>query len=282
MVPQLRRRKVDFRPGMAVTAIEPGPVVIAGAARQEFDLVMLATGAAPLPWLRSSGLATDERGFVLVHATLQSVSHPEVFALGDCATLRDSPHPKSGVYAVRHGESLIANLRRLFGGQPSSPTCRRRARSMLLTCGARYAIAQRGNWSAQGRWLWWLEGPHRPALGRELQVRSLHPLEEDFMKKFVVGLAAALVPLAALAAYPERPVKMVVPWAAGGDTDNIFRPFAQVLQKHSARPWSSPTSAAPRARKRREGSEGLAAPTATRYTRCTTTSTRPTGPAWPT
>ena len=36
----------------------------------------------------------------------------------------------------------------------------------------------------------------------------------------------------ALAAYPDRPVKLIVPWAAGGDTDAIFRPFAQQLQKH--------------------------------------------------
>jgi tripartite-type tricarboxylate transporter receptor subunit TctC len=34
------------------------------------------------------------------------------------------------------------------------------------------------------------------------------------------------------AAYPERPVKMIVPWAAGGDTDSIFRPFVPYLQKH--------------------------------------------------
>jgi tripartite-type tricarboxylate transporter receptor subunit TctC len=27
-------------------------------------------------------------------------------------------------------------------------------------------------------------------------------------------------------------VKLIVPWAAGGDTDAIFRPFAQQLQKH--------------------------------------------------
>jgi tripartite-type tricarboxylate transporter receptor subunit TctC len=33
------------------------------------------------------------------------------------------------------------------------------------------------------------------------------------------------------AAYPERAIKMIVPWAAGGDTDNIFRPFAPALQK---------------------------------------------------
>ena len=43
--------------------------------------------------------------------------------------------------------------------------------------------------------------------------------------------AVALLPLAAHADYPDRPVKMIVPWAAGGDTDNIFRPFAPLFQK---------------------------------------------------
>jgi selenide,water dikinase len=155
VVKQLRRRRVDYRPGMPVTAIEPGPVVIAGAARQDFELVVLATGAAPLPWLRAAGLATDERGFVLVHDTLQSVSHPELFALGDCATLRDRPHPRSGVYAVRHGEALIANLRRLFSGAPLERYVPQEKALMLVSCGARYAIAERGAWSAQGRWVWW-------------------------------------------------------------------------------------------------------------------------------
>jgi pyridine nucleotide-disulfide oxidoreductase family protein len=152
---QLRKRKVDYRPGMPVTAIEPGPVVIAASARQEFELALLATGAAPLPWLRESGLATDERGFVLVHATLQSASHPEVFALGDCATLREALHPRSGVYAVRHGETLIDNLRLLLSGAPLAPYVPQKKALVLLTCGARYAIAERGAWSAQGRWVWW-------------------------------------------------------------------------------------------------------------------------------
>ena len=52
------------------------------------------------------------------------------------------------------------------------------------------------------------------------------------MKRFAWLLAAALAPLAVHAAYPDRPIKLIVPWAAGGDTDNIFRPFAPLLQKH--------------------------------------------------
>jgi tripartite-type tricarboxylate transporter receptor subunit TctC len=52
------------------------------------------------------------------------------------------------------------------------------------------------------------------------------------MKKLILGLAVAALPLTVSGAYPDRPVKMVVPWAAGGDTDNIFRPFAQLFQKH--------------------------------------------------
>jgi tripartite-type tricarboxylate transporter receptor subunit TctC len=52
------------------------------------------------------------------------------------------------------------------------------------------------------------------------------------MKKPIAVLVAALISGSTLAAYPERPIKLLVPWAAGGDTDNIFRPFAPLLQKH--------------------------------------------------
>ena len=152
---QLRKRKVDYRPGMPVTAIEPGFVVVSATARQDFELALLATGAMAMPWLRSCGLATDEHGFALVRPTLQSVSHPEIFAVGDCATLREAPHPKSGVYAVRHGESLVDNLRRIVSDAAPEAYVPQDKALALITCGARYAIAERGDWGAQGISLWW-------------------------------------------------------------------------------------------------------------------------------
>jgi tripartite-type tricarboxylate transporter receptor subunit TctC len=52
------------------------------------------------------------------------------------------------------------------------------------------------------------------------------------MRRLIATLLIAAAPFTVLAAYPDRPIKMIVPWAAGGDTDNIFRPFAPLLQKH--------------------------------------------------
>ncbi len=45
-------------------------------------------------------------------------------------------------------------------------------------------------------------------------------------------VAAVAIASTGYAAYPDRPVKLIVPWAAGGDTDAIFRPLGELLKKH--------------------------------------------------
>jgi tripartite-type tricarboxylate transporter receptor subunit TctC len=57
------------------------------------------------------------------------------------------------------------------------------------------------------------------------------------MRKLAAVVLLALAPLALAASnYPDRPIKLVVPWAAGGDTDSIYRSFAPLLQKYLGQP----------------------------------------------
>ena len=52
------------------------------------------------------------------------------------------------------------------------------------------------------------------------------------MKKLLAALATTALSLSALAAYPEKAVTIVVPFAAGGPTDKVARDLGVVLSKH--------------------------------------------------
>ena len=154
-------RRIDLRLGAAVVAVDAGGVALAGGARIEADTVIWVAGAAPLPWLRATPLATDAAGFFSVNDCLQSVSHPEVFAAGDCASNAAEPKPKSGVFAVRQGPVLAENLMRAARGEPLLAFKSSSSALAILNCGGRRALASWHGHGFDGRWVWfwkdWLD-----------------------------------------------------------------------------------------------------------------------------
>ncbi|HEY7229073.1 MAG TPA: tripartite tricarboxylate transporter substrate binding protein [Pseudolabrys sp.] len=62
-------------------------------------------------------------------------------------------------------------------------------------------------------------------------------ISKRLITTFASALVLATATVATLAAdYPDRAIKLIVPWAAGGDTDVIFRPLAPLLQKYLGQP----------------------------------------------
>lgn len=52
----------------------------------------------------------------------------------------------------------------------------------------------------------------------------------------LLGLVTA-APQTRAAEFPERPIELVVPWAAGGGTDSMARAFAEAAKKHLSQPF---------------------------------------------
>lgn len=153
----LHDRGIEVYPNHEVIEVEAGAVRCADGARIELDEILWVTQAGAAPWLRQSGLACDENGFVRVSDTLQSVTDPDVFAAGDVASVDNHPRPKAGVFAVRQGKPLAANLRRKLVGRPPKPFAPQSRFLSLISTGDRYAVASRGRWAAEGKRLWALK-----------------------------------------------------------------------------------------------------------------------------
>ena len=150
----LAARGIGCRQGVAVSRAMPGGLQLTGGDEVGADWIVWATGAAPAPWLRGTGLALDDRGFIRVGRALECVSHPGVFAAGDVASVDGDPRPRAGVFAVRQGPPLAENLRRALRGLPPVPFRLQRRALSLIGTGDRHAIASRGPFTASGRWVW--------------------------------------------------------------------------------------------------------------------------------
>ncbi|WP_339489854.1 FAD-dependent oxidoreductase [Pseudomonas sp. EL_65y_Pfl2_R95] len=112
----LRQRRVRLREYSPVSRIEGDQLFSEDDLVWRGERVLLATGAQALPWLGQSGLRCDARGFVQIMPTLQSDSHRQIFAAGDCASLPGAL--KSGVYSVRQAPVLANNLMAALKDQP--------------------------------------------------------------------------------------------------------------------------------------------------------------------
>jgi NADH dehydrogenase FAD-containing subunit len=145
----LAQREVTVVYGRAV-GVTAQSVELAQGDSLPADGVLWATGPAPHPLLLSAGLALGPTGAVRVQDTLESSSHPGIFAAGDCADLA-TPAPKSGVYSVREAPVLLHNLLAAFVGKPLRAYRPQRTALALVNCGDGTALLSFGPFAGRAR-----------------------------------------------------------------------------------------------------------------------------------
>ena len=146
---------ITLHTGMRIVDMAGDRLCAADGRTLALDEVLWVTQAAPAPWFRTSGLAVDEAGFLRVGLDLEVENARGIFAAGDCASVRDHPRPKAGVYAVRQGVLLAENLSRVMARKPLRRVVPQRRALSLIATGPRHAVASRGRWSVAGHWVWW-------------------------------------------------------------------------------------------------------------------------------
>jgi len=111
------------------------------------------------------GLDITNRGWIRVNTHMQSLSHPSVFAAGDCCEIiGDKKSPtKAGVYAVRSGPILIENLIRYLDTNSNTKKSELVTYDpqddflKLIMCGDGTALGFRFGIPIYGKWVWKLK-----------------------------------------------------------------------------------------------------------------------------
>jgi NADH dehydrogenase FAD-containing subunit len=92
----LERLGVAVRSGVEVVKVLPDAVELAGGESVAADVFLWTCGTRVSPLAAAAGFTVDERGRIVTDAALRSVSHPQVYAVGDAAAIRYG-------YGVMHG-----------------------------------------------------------------------------------------------------------------------------------------------------------------------------------
>jgi len=155
----LDEHQITLHPNFRVAQVHEDGLVANSTEHIPLTKSIWCTGAAAAPWLSETGLKTSDKGFLSVNRHLQSESHNNVFACGDCADMLFDPRPKAGVYAVRQAPCLENNLRAICSGNIKALNSVNLQTDFLslLSLGGKTAVGCRNGITLKGRWVWKLK-----------------------------------------------------------------------------------------------------------------------------
>jgi NADH dehydrogenase len=119
-----QQRGVRLHANTKVEHMEPGKIVLSDGHTLESETIIIATGVIPSPLISALPLEKSHKGAVVVEATMRVKDHPEIWALGDCASIPSpsgKPYPPLAQHALREAKRLAENITAAIHGWPLKP-----------------------------------------------------------------------------------------------------------------------------------------------------------------
>ena len=155
---RLQKLGVEVRLGRGVDHIDGEGVMVAGE-RILSKTVIWTAGVAPSPAGKWLNVGTDRAGRVLVQKDLTVRGYPEIFVVGDTASLDQDGKPLPGVAQVAMQEGRYAGrlIHRRLIGEPAPSPFRYFDKGNLAVVGKGFAVLQSGRVHLKGlpAWLAW-------------------------------------------------------------------------------------------------------------------------------
>jgi NADH dehydrogenase FAD-containing subunit len=155
---RLEKLGVDVRLGHGVDQIDADGVIVAGE-RIFSKTVIWTAGVAPSPAGKWLDVGTDRAGRVRVQPDLSVPGHPEIFVVGDTASLDQDGKPLPGVaqVAMQQGRYAGKLIGRRIRGQSKPAPFRYFDKGNMAVVGKGFAVLQSGGIQVSGllAWLAW-------------------------------------------------------------------------------------------------------------------------------
>ncbi|WP_206923051.1 NAD(P)/FAD-dependent oxidoreductase [Alicyclobacillus suci] len=149
---KLLERKVKLLLNERVIEAKPCAVVLSGGETIHTQTFIWAGGVSANPVLESSGFSVDQRGRAIVNEHLQSVDHPDVYIVGDCAHYKDKTGvvvPQTGQVAEQMGQHAAKNVIAALHGKHQKPFVYRH-HGLAVSLGPHYGVAEVGHLRTSG------------------------------------------------------------------------------------------------------------------------------------
>lgn len=140
-----------------ITSMERGIARTRNREEIAYDIAVLTIGIQPKNVFAGSGIETAPNGSLLVNSFLQSTSHSEIFAGGDCMTFKERPLDMVGVYAVRQAPVLFNNISASIQGNPLKKFVPQKKYLLIFNLGDSTGILVRSPLILRSRWFFSLK-----------------------------------------------------------------------------------------------------------------------------